>query len=87
MDSRSRGAGGSALVRTCGTAKNKATAIVAVARRMWEAALTLLKRDEAFRYVADISKAHDLLSYEPQVPLSAGLVRAVQWCQPATGAS
>lgn len=32
--------------------KNKATAIVAVARRMLEDAFTLLKRDEAFRYVA-----------------------------------
>jgi transposase len=32
--------------------KNKATAIVAVARRMLEDAYTMLKRDEAFRYVA-----------------------------------
>ena len=32
--------------------KNKATAIVAVARRMLEDAFTLLKRDEAFRYLA-----------------------------------
>jgi len=32
--------------------KNKATAIVAVARRMLEDAFTLLKRDEAFRYIA-----------------------------------
>jgi transposase len=32
--------------------KNKATAIVAVARRMLEDAFTLLIRDEAFRYVA-----------------------------------
>ncbi|MFQ5592469.1 MAG: IS110 family transposase [Phycisphaerae bacterium] len=31
--------------------KNKATAIVAVARRMLEDAFTMLKRDEAFRYV------------------------------------
>ena len=32
--------------------ENKATAIVAVARRMLEDAFTLLIRDEAFRYVA-----------------------------------
>jgi len=32
--------------------KNKATAIVAVARRMLEDAFTLLKRDQAFRYLA-----------------------------------
>lgn len=32
--------------------KSKATAIVAVARRMLEDAFTLLKKDEAFRYVA-----------------------------------
>jgi len=35
--------------------KNQATAIVAVARRMLEDAFTLLKRDEAFRYVATSS--------------------------------
>ncbi len=34
---------------------------------------------EVTRYVADISKARDLLGYSPQVPLSSGLVRAVDW--------
>lgn len=34
---------------------------------------------EVMRYVADISKARELLGYEPQTPLSAGLPRAVAW--------
>jgi UDP-glucose 4-epimerase len=34
---------------------------------------------EVTRYVADISKARDLLGYEPQWPLSAGLLRAIEW--------
>jgi len=34
---------------------------------------------EVTRYVADISKARSLLGYNPQVPLSSGLIRAVQW--------
>jgi UDP-glucose 4-epimerase len=34
---------------------------------------------EVTRYVADISKARDLLGYNPQTPLSAGLVKAVAW--------
>lgn len=34
---------------------------------------------EVTRYVADISKARDLLGYDPQVPLSAGLAKAVAW--------
>ena len=34
---------------------------------------------EVTRYVADIGKARDLLGYRPQVPLSSGLVRAVEW--------
>lgn len=34
---------------------------------------------EVTHYVADISKARALLGYSPQVPLSAGLVKAVAW--------
>ena len=40
---------------------------------------------EVTRYVADIAKARDLLGYEPQWPLSAGLLRAIEW-QRETGA-
>ena len=34
---------------------------------------------EVTRYVADISKAKALLGYAPQVPLEAGIPRAVAW--------
>ncbi|MBI1825991.1 MAG: NAD-dependent epimerase/dehydratase family protein [Planctomycetes bacterium] len=34
---------------------------------------------EVTRYVADITKARTLLSYEPRTPLSEGLVKAVEW--------
>lgn len=34
---------------------------------------------EVTRYVADIAKARSLLGYNPQVPLSSGLIRAVEW--------
>jgi UDP-glucose 4-epimerase len=34
---------------------------------------------EVTRYVADISKARELLGYDPQTPLSAGLPREVEW--------
>ncbi len=34
---------------------------------------------EITRYVADITKARQLLGYEPQTPLSAGLPRAIAW--------
>lgn len=34
---------------------------------------------EVMRYVADISKARELLGYEPKTPLSEGLVKAVAW--------
>jgi dTDP-D-glucose 4,6-dehydratase len=30
-------------------------------------------------YVADIRKAHDLLGWEPRVPLDEGIPRAVAW--------
>ncbi len=40
---------------------------------------------EVTRYVADIAKARDLLGYTPQVPLSGGLPKAIQW-QRDTGA-
>lgn len=34
---------------------------------------------EVMRYVADISKARELLGYEPKTPLSAGLMKSVEW--------
>jgi nucleoside-diphosphate-sugar epimerase len=34
---------------------------------------------EVTRYVADITKARQLLGYQPQVPLTAGLPRAIRW--------
>jgi len=34
---------------------------------------------EVTRYVADITKARELLGYRPKVPLSEGLIRAVAW--------
>jgi len=34
---------------------------------------------EVTRYVADISKARELLGYDPQTPLSAGLPKAIAW--------
>lgn len=34
---------------------------------------------EVTRYVADIRKARDLLGWRPDVPLSDGIVRAVEW--------
>jgi UDP-glucose 4-epimerase len=34
---------------------------------------------EVTRYVADISKARNLLGYDPQVPLSSGLIQTVVW--------
>lgn len=37
------------------------------------------RRGEVTRYVADITKARELLGYQPQVPLSSGLIRAVEW--------
>jgi UDP-glucuronate 4-epimerase len=34
---------------------------------------------EVTRYVADISQARQLLGYDPQTPLSAGVPRAIKW--------
>jgi UDP-glucose 4-epimerase len=34
---------------------------------------------EVTRYVADISKARELLGYEPKTPLSAGLGLSIEW--------
>ena len=34
---------------------------------------------EVTRYVADIGKARQLLGYEPQMPLTAGVPRAIKW--------
>lgn len=36
---------------------------------------------EVTRYVADITKARELLGYNPQTPLSSGLIKAVQWAR------
>ncbi len=36
---------------------------------------------EVTRYVADITKARELLGYHPQTPLSAGIPQAVEWQQ------
>jgi UDP-glucose 4-epimerase len=36
---------------------------------------------EVARYVADISKASSLLGYEPQVPLTSGLPRGIEWAR------
>lgn len=36
---------------------------------------------EVTRYVADLTKARQLLGYQPQVPLSAGIDRYVAWCR------
>lgn len=36
---------------------------------------------EVTRYVADITKARQLLGYEPQTPLTAGIPKAIQWAR------
>jgi UDP-glucose 4-epimerase len=36
---------------------------------------------EVTRYVADISKARQLLGYAPQTPLTVGISRYVKWCR------
>ena len=36
---------------------------------------------EVTRYVADISKARELLGYSPQVPLTAGIPMSIQWAR------
>lgn len=36
---------------------------------------------EVTRYVADISKARDLLEYAPEVPLTLGIRKYVAWCR------
>jgi nucleoside-diphosphate-sugar epimerase len=45
------------------------------AKATYEAART----GEVTRYVADISKARQLLGYRPQTPLTAGIVKYVNW--------
>lgn len=40
---------------------------------------------EVTRYVADITKARQLLGYEPQTPLTAGLPKGIQWAQASGG--
>jgi UDP-glucuronate 4-epimerase len=39
------------------------------------------KIGEVTRYVADISKARRLLGYEPEVPLTQGISRYIEWCR------
>jgi UDP-glucose 4-epimerase len=36
---------------------------------------------EVTRYVADISKARQLLGYDPQTPLTKGMIQYIQWCR------
>jgi UDP-glucuronate 4-epimerase len=36
---------------------------------------------EVTRYVADITRARDLLRYEPEVPLTLGIPKYVEWCR------
>ncbi len=36
---------------------------------------------EVMRYVADISKARQLLGYDPQTPLTAGIPKAIAWAR------
>ena len=36
---------------------------------------------EVTRYVADITKARDLLEYAPEVPLSLGIKKYIAWCR------
>ncbi|NLE57149.1 MAG: NAD(P)-dependent oxidoreductase, partial [Planctomycetes bacterium] len=36
---------------------------------------------EVMRYVADISKARQLLGYEPQTPLTAGIPKGIAWAR------
>lgn len=36
---------------------------------------------EVTRYVADISKARELLGYAPEVPLTVGISRYIDWCK------
>ena len=36
---------------------------------------------EVTRYVADISKARDLLEYAPETPLALGIRKYVAWCR------
>lgn len=40
---------------------------------------------EVTRYVADITKARELLGYSPETPLSTGLIKAVEWGRAWTG--
>jgi UDP-glucose 4-epimerase len=40
---------------------------------------------EVTRYVADITKAREMLDYRPQVPLSSGLIMAVEWGRTFSG--
>jgi UDP-glucuronate 4-epimerase len=40
---------------------------------------------EVTRYVADITKARELLGYQPQMPLSSGLIKAVEWWKKTRG--
>lgn len=52
-------------------------ALGAKAKATWQAPLA----GEVTRYVADISKARQLLAYEPKTSLVEGIGRYVQWCR------
>ncbi|MEK6799119.1 MAG: NAD(P)-dependent oxidoreductase [Planctomycetota bacterium] len=54
--------------------------IVALAlRKQPKVAYEPARVGEVTRYVADISKARALLGYNPQTPLSTGLIKTVEW--------
>ena len=40
---------------------------------------------EVMRYVADISKARQLLGYDPQTPLTAGIPKSIAWAKEHSG--
>lgn len=40
---------------------------------------------EVTRYVADISKARELLGYDPKTPLSSGLIKSIEWWRSTNG--
>jgi len=40
---------------------------------------------EATKFVADISRAKELLDYEPRVSLDTGIERTIRWCKDANG--
>ena len=49
--------------------------------RQAEATYLPSQTGEVTRYVADISKARQLLAYDPQTPLTRGIAQYVKWCK------